>query len=196
MDNKVTRGIISLVSFFLSCGLVSACLNVSTTSHHIREGEIMDSVKKDTAKFVNDYVENDICISTICIDSSGDNQIAKIDSNGIYTQLECMPTFPGGTSVLLEFIYSSMNYPSEALKDSIQGKAVVRCIIEKDGSISNPIMVKSSGYERNPNDSIAFKSFDNEALRIISIMPKWNPGKHEEEPCRCWVTIPINFRLN
>ncbi|MBO4723797.1 MAG: energy transducer TonB [Bacteroidaceae bacterium] len=103
----------------------------------------------------------------------------------VYLVLEVSPEFPGGTQALLNYLRENMIYPDSCRNNNIQGRVLVTFIVEKDGSISNPKVVKSVN-----------SLFDAEALRLVSNMPKWVPGTQKGETQRVKYTIPINFRLN
>jgi protein TonB len=71
-----------------------------------------------------------------------------------------------------------------AIENGIQGRVIIQFIVEKDGSIS------SAKYIRGVDPSL-----DKEAMRIVNAMPKWVPGKQKGESVRCFITIPIEFRI-
>lgn len=104
------------------------------------------------------------------------------------------PEFRGGSEALLEYIRNNMIYPEDALKDSVQGRVIVQFIVEKDGSISYPKIVRT--FMMNPADSVKSHLFDAEAIRLISAMPKLTPGKKNGEPCRILYNISVNFKLD
>jgi TonB family protein len=115
----------------------------------------------------------------------------------VFMVVEEMPEFPGGTAALTDYLKKETIYPEQAREDSIQGRVLLSFVVEKDGSISNPTVVKSSGNNRrNPENSDLFDQLDAEALRVLSQMPKWNPGMDNGALCRVQYAIPINFRLN
>jgi TonB family protein len=93
------------------------------------------------------------------------------------------PSFPGGESALYEFIESNLQYPEEAKKNNEHGLVVVTFYVEKDGTITNARILRG----RTP-------SLDAEALRIVSIMPKWEPGKMNGELKRVNYSLPIRFK--
>ena len=78
-----------------------------------------------------------------------------------------------------------MRYPQVALEEGIQGRVIVRFVVEKDGSRSN-IEIMSS----------ADPCLNNEAIRLIQTMPKWTPAYQNGQPVRYRFTVPIMFRLN
>ena len=97
---------------------------------------------------------------------------------------EQMPSFPGGDRKLLEYLSANIRYPEELAESCIQGRVIVTCVIEKDGSVSNVKVVRSI-------DPL----LDEEAVRVVSTMPKWYPGKQNGVTVRVRYTIPVTFRL-
>ena len=107
------------------------------------------------------------------------------DNNGeIYQRVEVMPEFPGGMDMLLEYLSRNIKYPKIALDQGIQGKVVVEFIVNKDGSIVDPKVVRS-----------LHPLCDAEAIRVIKAMPKWKPGKVNGEPVRVKYSMQISFNL-
>ena len=77
-----------------------------------------------------------------------------------------------------------MKYPSYAQDNNIQGTVLVGFVVNKDGSVVEPKVLKSVDA-----------SLDKEALRMLSVMPKWTPGKQRGKPVRVRYQVPIRFRL-
>ena len=103
----------------------------------------------------------------------------------VFMVVEDQPEFPGGTAALLEYLRKNIKYPAICRENNIQGRVLVTFIVNKDGAIVEPEVVKSV----NP-------SLDKEALRVISTMPNWKPGSQRGKPVRVKYTVPVNFRLN
>lgn len=103
----------------------------------------------------------------------------------IFMVVESMPEFPGGQQQLFKFINENVKYPVIAQENGIQGRAVCQFVVNKDGSIVDVVVVRTSGDA----------SLDKEAVRVIKSMPKWTPGKQRGKPVRVKYTVPINFRL-
>jgi len=102
----------------------------------------------------------------------------------VYEKVEQMPVFPGGDQALMQYIIKEVKYPEDAKKEKIQGKVFVSFVVSKDGNVMNAKIAKSA----NP-------SLDKEALRVISAMPKWTPGKEKGVNVAVQYTIPISFAL-
>ncbi len=113
-----------------------------------------------------------------------DVKITLVDEK-IYQVVEQMPEFKGGATALMQFLSKNINYPKEAAEQKIQGKAFIGFVVEKDGSITDVNVVKSSG-----NDLL-----DQESVRVVKSMPRWNPGKQGGKAVRVRFTLPVMFRL-
>lgn len=103
----------------------------------------------------------------------------------IFMVVEDAPEFPGGTQALLDYLRKNIKYPAICRENNIQGRVLVSFVVNKDGAIVDPEIVKGV----NP-------SLDKEALRVISGMPNWKPGSQRGKPVRVKYTVPVNFRLN
>ena len=102
----------------------------------------------------------------------------------VFDVVEQMPSFPGGQQKLMDYLSENIRYPKELAEASIQGRVIVTFIVEKDGSISNVKVAKSL-------DPL----LDKEAMRVVSGMPNWNPGKQNYVAVRVRYIIPVTFRL-
>ena len=97
------------------------------------------------------------------------------------------PEFPGEMKALYQFLTENTRYPSSAQEGNIEGTALVTFVIEKDGSITNVKIKRSSG----------FFILDEEALRVIRLMPKWIPGKVNGEPTvTSYYSISVRFQID
>jgi TonB family protein len=102
----------------------------------------------------------------------------------IFTAVEIEPSFPGGIAAFYKFTQNTIHYPPDAVRNQIQGKVYLSFVVERDGSLSD---IKIS---RGVSQDI-----DAEALRIIQISPKWNPGIQNGKLVRAMYTVPIIFAL-
>ena len=112
---------------------------------------------------------------------SVESQIAETD---ILDYAEHHPSFPGGQQALLEFLRQNVNYPEQAKKDSIEGRVVVGFVIDTDGSITEPKVVRS-----------VHPLLDAEALRVVKLMPKWEPGYQGDSVVRVRYNLPVTFKM-
>lgn len=102
----------------------------------------------------------------------------------IFTVVEEMPEFPGGQGALLQYLAKSIKYPVIAQENGIHGRVTCSFVVEKDGSVTDIQVVRG-----------ADPSLDKEAIRVITAMPKWKPGKQRGKPVRVKYTVPVTFRL-
>ena len=107
------------------------------------------------------------------------------DSTDIYTKVDIFPEFPEGEYARQEFLAKNLKYPKEARENEIQGTVFIEFIVESDGSITNTKVLKGIGG-----------GCDEECLRIIRLMPKWNSGKEFGKSVRVRFVLPIKFSLN
>jgi TonB family protein len=115
------------------------------------------------------------------VNEYADNQNMELHNNNIIDE---MPEFKGGMKGLMQFISGSIKYPDQAIADKVQGNVEVNFVIGRDGKVENVMVAK----EVNP-------SLDAEAIRMISSMPDWNPGKQRGESVAVSFTIPIQFAI-
>ena len=105
--------------------------------------------------------------------------------DSIYRVTEVMPEYPGGPNEMMRYIQENIKYPQSAKANKIEGRVYVTFVVEKDGSITNAAVLR--GID---------KECDAEALRVVSSMPKWNPGQQDGKNVRTQFTIPIYYKFN
>ncbi|MFT5640211.1 MAG: protein TonB [Cyclobacteriaceae bacterium] len=99
--------------------------------------------------------------------------------------VESMPEFPGGEAAFYAFLSSNMKYPSQARRMNVEGKVFVEFVIDIDGSVSDVKTVKGIGA-----------GCDEEAARVLGMMPNFIPGKQRGRPVKVRMFLPVTFRLN
>ena len=102
----------------------------------------------------------------------------------IFVVVEKMPEFPGGNEAMAQYITDNIKYPQKAKRKKISGKVFVSFIVEKDGSVSNVEVIRGIGG-----------GCDEEAIRVVSNMPKWEPGTQRGKPVRVKYILPLNFKI-
>jgi TonB family protein len=120
------------------------------------------------------------------------------NSDPVFKVVETPPTFPGCEDLtdasdrnncsqkkMMEYVFENVKYPSEAKSKGVEGLVVISFIVEKDGSVSSPKVVRSVD-----------PSLDQEALRVVKNMPLWNPGKQRGKPVRVQYNMPFRFKLD
>lgn len=102
----------------------------------------------------------------------------------IFEVVEDMPDFKGGTKAMMSYLSQQIKYPTIPLEQGVQGTVVIQFVVDTDGSIINPVVLRSVD-----------PYLDKEAMRVISTMPPWNPGKQRGTPVRVKFTVPVKFSL-
>jgi protein TonB len=94
------------------------------------------------------------------------------------------PQYPGGEAALLKFVNENIKYPEEAISNNIEGRVTLRFVVSTDGSVRRIEIMK--GVDPLLNQ---------EAVRVISLLPRWKPGKNNGTPAAVWFSVPVNFTL-
>ena len=101
----------------------------------------------------------------------------------VFHVVEQMPQFPGGQAAMMKFIADSLRYPSVSCEHRIEGRVVVQFVVDCEGNILNPLVVRSV-------DPL----LDREAIRLVKLMPKWIPGRQNGKPVSVVCLVPIRFK--
>ena len=145
-----------------------------------------------------EIVENDAEVEETTIEATDDINTAvavqgyqgvaveeeEVEEQEIFQVVEEMPEYPGGMQECMKFLSKNIKYPQISQENGTQGRVVVQFVVNKDGSIVDPVVVR--GVD---------PYLDKEALRVIAMMPKWKPGKQRGKPVRVKYTVPVMFRL-
>ena len=146
---------------------------------------------------VLEIMDNDSEVEESTIQASDDTQAAvevkytpveveeeEVEEQQIFQVVEEMPEFPGGMGECMKFLSKNIKYPTISQENGVQGRVIVQFVVNRDGSIVDPVVVR--GVD---------PYLDKEALRVISTMPKWKPGKQRGKAVRVKYTVPVMFRL-
>jgi protein TonB len=115
---------------------------------------------------------------------SADTIQKPADTSSVFVSVELAPSFPGGVEGFYQYLGKSIHYPQEARSNGEEGRVMVQMIVEKDGSLSHIVVLRSVSY-----------SLDKEAVRVLTASPKWTPGIQNGHPVRVQYAVPINFNL-
>jgi protein TonB len=150
---------------------------------------IVLNIVENTAQITND----------ISIDAESDEQTqvneykapaikqeeeAEVEEQQIFMVVETAPSFPGGDVARMKFLQDNIRYPQMARESGIQGTVYVTFVVERDGSVTDVKILRGIGG-----------GCDEEALRVVSNMPRWEPGKQRGKPVRVQFNMPIKFTL-
>lgn len=143
---------------------------------------------KDVAISTKTQEGNEDGVDLGILDDYGDGPVAppvvEVKKEEIFTRVEQMPQFGSGEKELLEYLAKNIKYPAIARENGIQGTVVIQFVVDKDGRVTEPTVVREVGG-----------GCDEEALRVIKNMPKWIPGKQQGKAVKVRYTLPVRFRL-
>jgi len=103
----------------------------------------------------------------------------------VFTIVEQMPQYPGGQDGMMRYLGSNIKYPEEASEAGIEGVVYVTFVVEKDGAVGEARVLRGIGA-----------GCDEEAVRVVRAMPKWEPGMQRGKPVRVQYNLPIRYKLN
>lgn len=135
------------------------------------EEEIIEDVEYVEAEYIEDY------------EYEMEEEVEQ-EEEPIFMVTEVQPSFPGGDEAREKFFKDNLKYPESQKASGIEGKVWVKFVVEKDGSITNITIPSGLGGD-----------FDKEAIRVISMMPNWNPAKQRNIAVRSYFVIPVEFKL-
>jgi periplasmic protein TonB len=136
-------------------------------------------IMEDLTRTVTDGDVNDTIIAVV----ENPVEVAPAEPEP-YIFVEEQPEFPGGNQALLAYISKNLVYPSEALDNNIQGKVILKFVVKPDGSVGRIVILKGV-------DPL----LDQEAVRVISTLPRLKPGKQNGVPVPVWFSVPVTFQL-
>ena len=161
-----------VVLVFLISFCISLCSCQGAREDHDNyspDSDQLITIKKDDDEFGEEIVYEDL----------------DYDEDDLLDFAEEDPEFPGGEAAMNRFIQDNVLYPQDAIEKGEQGIVYVQFVVRKNGDIKDVEIVRGVSA-----------SLDKEAARVIKKMPRWKPGKQNDEFVNVRFTIPINFRLN
>lgn len=149
-----------------------------------RSVSALDAMRVMVKKYYNEYedeAEQNVVVPRQQQIKPQIQQQTSSRNEKVYDVVEQMPRFPENLSAWLA---RNIQYPPVAQENGIQGRVVVTCVIDHDGSVTDVKVVKSVD-----------PSLDKEALRVVKRMPKWEPGRQNGKTVRVKYTIPVTFNM-
>ena len=122
---------------------------------------------------------------SLCLFFSTTVSSAQITDTTIYTVVEKQPEFSGGFDAMKAYFLTNVQYPIRARKAGVRDRCFVSFVVEIDGSITHVQLLKGIGY-----------GCDEEALRVVSAMPRWEPGSQSGKPIRVKYNLPVLFGVD
>jgi len=148
---------------------------------------LVDSVKPEEAKqmMTADQAQTEVKNEDVQVQEVVQEEIKEYEAPAeVFVVVEEMPTFPGGDPELMKFIYANIVYPEIAKENNIQGRVILRFCVTFKGGVDQVQVLK-------PVDP----ALDNEAVRVIKMLPPWKPGKQGGKPVNVWYSVPVTFQL-
>ena len=147
--------------------------------------------EEEQPKLQKEVIETKAAISTVAFDKGTDDVAAPVATQKIteeveqpFVIVEQMPQFPGGEKEMMKFIHNNLRYPSLAAENGIQGTVIVNFVVDHEGKITRIKVVRGIGG-----------GCDEEAMRVLSKMPAWSPGRQGGKPVLVSYTVPIKYVL-
>jgi TonB family protein len=189
MMNKKQTSKLSIVKYTLLIPVVAALVffnntlrmeagNVPPTAENGRDGILMAIEENETPATVAQ------ASVTLSATNGKVTAVSSANKDSIFSQSEEMPRFPGGEKAMMEYLFTNIKYPKSAYESKIEGRVVVRFVIDSNGSAVNPTIERSLD-----------PACDREAIRVIKDMPKWTPGMNGGQAVSVYFTLPIAFKL-
>lgn len=175
-------GIKSLAGAACLAMVMSACNNEQSSSSATTNSE----ATVDTSATVTEPVakKKGKASATKAVEDMNAKVVAK-DKDGIYTKVEVAPTYPGNDQALADYIAANIVYPDQAVENNVEGTVNVQFVVDDKGAISNVQAIGNKlGY-----------GLEEEAVNVVSKLPKWEPGKVKGKNVKTKLTVPITYKL-
>lgn len=129
-----------------------------------------------------------LCSASYAMSQNGAVGATLPDTSSVvldYFKASVCPSFPGGEDKLVEFINRKLRFPAQSVENGVSGRVSVRFTIDKEGNIKNPRIIRSLD-----------PYCDDEAIRVVKLMPKWTPGKDKDgKIASFYFDLPIIFKM-
>ncbi|MCJ7819898.1 MAG: energy transducer TonB [Bacteroidales bacterium] len=148
---------------------------------------VVDSIKpEDQQRFMtaDEVVATTVDEEVVEVVEQVQEEVQEEAPQEVFVVVEEMPSFPGGDVELFKFIYDNIKYPEIAKENNIQGKVILRFCVTYKGKVDQVSIVR--GVD---------PALDEEAIRVIKMLPLWKPGKQGGKPVNVWYSVPISFQL-
>ena len=120
--------------------------------------------------------------------NTSDNLLIENNTDGIYISFSQYPIFRGGIQLINSFLKKNLKYPEECLSKGIEGRVIVRFLVEKSGSISDITSLSTSVHPLLQQEAIR-------VVTLLSVYKNFIPGFQKGRPVKTYYSIPVNFKL-
>jgi len=161
------------------------------------EPEVVDEPVKDedlppppdpTANLGKENIEGDPDVIDLPEDNSGKQVVDEPVAPTVFTVVEQMPTFPGGDDALIKYLAKNIRYPDIAKDATTQGTIYITFVVDENGRITEPKLLRGISGP-------GAKDCAQEAIRVVSGMPSWTPGKQNGKSVKVQYNLPVKFTL-
>jgi periplasmic protein TonB len=180
----ISTGVITsvLFSFMVACNNESGKDSTNTTGNENKTPDSAASTNPSTATTPKKKTGK---VSTSVSATAEANAKVEKDKMGYYTNTDVLPAYGGGQDALQTYISNNIEYPQDAIDNNAEGTVNVQFVVDEHGNVSN---VKTVG------NKIGY-GLEEEAIKVVSQMPKWTPGQVKGKYVKTWRTLPIMYRL-
>ncbi|MFC0774410.1 energy transducer TonB [Terrimonas alba] len=173
-------------AFFIGAMIFTSCNNENSANNSTSDSKEVaaDTTMTSTAPVARAKKSGKISTGT-GVDEGDPKSEMKKDKLGYYNRTEILPAYSGGQTALENYISNNIQYPQDAIDNNVEGVVKVQFGVDENGNVTNVSTVGNKiGY-----------GLEEEAIRVVSKMPKWTPGQIKGKNVKTWRTLPINYRL-
>jgi protein TonB len=148
---------------------------------------VVDSIRPEDVKqlMTADQAQVEVKNEEVQVQETVQEEVKEEEApQEVFVVVEEMPSFPGGETALMLFINSNIQYPEIAKENNIQGRVILKFCVTYKGGVDQVQIIK--GVD---------PALDNEAIRVIKMLPAWKPGKQGGKPVNVWYNVPVIFQL-
>jgi periplasmic protein TonB len=180
-------------SFFviaaITAGLLMGSCNNGEDSNSDNTSTLQQPADPATAVADNTKIDKPVAKikkgkASVVINKANGMKVTK-DKDGIYTNAEVMPQYPGGEAALSTFVEKNIDYPQHAVDANTEGTVNVSFVIDEKGKVVKPVT----------QGNTVGNGIEDEAVKIVSKLPDWKPGTVKGKPVKTRLTLPITFKL-
>lgn len=164
--------------------LVFSYVGLGTTEVEVKSRKLINIQLAPSRQKLDEVVVVGYAMKPAATTTAATSPATMTKNNEVFTVVEEAPTFPGGTGALGQYLAKNIRYPAEAHNRGVQGEVQIRFIVSETGAVRQPQVIRGIG-----------SGCDEEALRVVLGMPRWNPGKQHGNPVDVEYVIPIKFLL-
>ena len=195
MRQKSLEFIIARVFCFVLTAFIIACndeAGKNSTATNTDSSVITDSSNLNSPATATDTSKKNTVVTTkkkrgkvsVKMNAEANAKVEK-DKAGYYVNSEVMPAYNGGQAALENYITNNIEYPQQAIDNNAEGTVSVHFLVDEKGNISNVTTIGNKiGY-----------GLEDEAIRVVSKMPQWTPGKVKGKNVKTWRTLPITYKF-